>query len=456
MSGVRRTLVGVAVGTLFAVAGLAENDDWPEAWYQPPKTASEVGITTLSQSPYLDGRDLPPVEERLPDDPVVIEPYRSIGRYGGTARTTIWDSWQFFNWEHALTLSADMRNVLPNLAESWSLSEDGRITTIRLRAGIKWSDGAPLTADDFWFRLVHVWMDPEMSPIVYRLVQGCEFVKIDDLTFQYVFPEPNPMFANFFAQYGSHFVDPMHFFKQYHPAFRDREELNAEVREKGFVTWMAMYGALRGWGNEDAVKVPTLRAYKVVKRTPTKMRLERNPYYFKIDPAGNQLPYIDAIDAIILLENSQMIAFQAATGQLDFAAFALKTQDIPLLKTRRGEGRQQGPYLEPRPHQRCRHPAELQLRRSQVPQSALGQGRTAFHPRAFACHRPGPDERGDLLRPRRAQPSDGAPVEPLARGNASPRPTSATTRTTPGNFWMNSACTTSMATGSGNTRTARG
>ena len=70
------------------------------------------------------------------------------------------------------------------------------------------------------------------------------------------------------------------------------EELDALVREEGFVTWMAMYGALRGWGNEDAAKVPTLRAYRVTQRTPTKMRLERNPYYHKVDPEGNQLPYI--------------------------------------------------------------------------------------------------------------------------------------------------------------------
>ena len=333
MRSAYRAFTIVVVATQFQFTSHArDNGDWPAEWYQPPKTASELGITRFAQSPYLDDRDLPPVQERLPGDPVVIQPYESIGKYGGTARIPIWDSWQFFNWEHALTLSADMRNVLPNLAESWSLSEDGRVTTVRLRPGIKWSDGVPLTADDFWFRLVHVWMDPEMSPITYRLVQGCEFVKIDDLTFEYRFPEPNPMFANFFAQYGSHFVDPMHFFKQYHPAFRDREELAAVVEEKGFVTWMAMYGAYRGWGNEEAVRVPTLRAYKVVQRTPTKMRLERNPYYFKIDPAGNQLPYIDAIDSIILLENSPMIAFQAATGQLDFAAFALKTQDIPLLK----------------------------------------------------------------------------------------------------------------------------
>ena len=320
------------------VAGQTLEAELPSEWFQAPKTASQLGITGFSQSPYLDERDLPPVEERLPDDPVVIHPYASVGKYGGTARITIWDNGQFFNTEHAVTISADMRNVLPNLAESFDVSEDGRVTTVRLRPGIKWSDGMPLTASDFEFRFNHVWLDPEMSPIVYRLVQGCEFVKLDELTFQYVFPEPNPLFINYFAQIGNAFADPMHFFKDYHPAFRDREELNALVEAEGFVTWMSLYGSLRDWGNEDAVKVPTLRAYRVTHRTPTKMRLERNPYYFKIDPAGKQLPYIDAIDAIILLENSQMIAFQAATGQLDFAAFTLKTQDIPLLKLGEAKG----------------------------------------------------------------------------------------------------------------------
>ncbi|MDE0038737.1 MAG: ABC transporter substrate-binding protein [Gammaproteobacteria bacterium] len=332
-SACRRHLASVAaLAALSVTAQTPEQTVLPPQWFQAPQTASQLGIASFSQSPYLDGRNLPPVEQRLPDDPVVIQPYESIGEYGGTARITIWDTWQFFNWEHAVTISADMRGVLPNLAESFEVSEDGRTTTIRLRPGTRWSDGTPLTADDFMFRFNHVWLDPEMSPIVDRMVQGCEFVKLDELTFSYVFPEPNPLFINQFAQYGSHFADPMHFFKDYHPAFRAKEELDALVEEEGFVTWMAMYGSLRGWGNEDAVKVPTLRAYKVIQRTPTKMRLERNPYYFKIDPAGNQLPYIDAIDAIILLENSQMITFQAATGQLDFAAFTLKTQDIPLLK----------------------------------------------------------------------------------------------------------------------------
>ena len=321
-----------ALAAMSTPAQTPEQMDLPPQWFEAPKTASQLGIRSFAQSPYLDDRDLPGVEERLPDDPVVIHPYKSIGKYGGTARITIWDNWQFFNTEHAVTISADMRNVLPNLAEFFDVSEDGRVTTVRLRPGIKWSDGEPLTADDFMFRFNHVWLDPEMSPIVYRLVQGSKFVKVDELTFQYVFPEPNPLFINYFAQLGSAFADPEHFFRDYHPAFRDKEELDALVETEGFVTWMSLYGSLRDWGNEDAVKVPTLRAYRVTQRTPTKMRLERNPYYFKIDPAGNQLPYIDAIDAIILLENSQMITFQAATGQLDFAAFTLKTQDIPLLK----------------------------------------------------------------------------------------------------------------------------
>ncbi|MCE2424976.1 MAG: hypothetical protein J4F45_07715, partial [Pseudomonadales bacterium] len=81
----------------------AQQAELPPEWFHPPKTASELGITTFSQSPYLDERELPPVDQRLPDDPVVIHPYESIGKYGGTARITIWDNGQFFNTEHAVT-----------------------------------------------------------------------------------------------------------------------------------------------------------------------------------------------------------------------------------------------------------------------------------------------------------------------------------------------------------------
>ena len=323
--------VGLAMNAMVCSAE-EDTSGMPPEWFVPPKTASELGITQFSQSPILDGQDLPPVEERLPDDPVVSHPYESIGKYGGKARVTLFDHRRFLPHEHALTISADLRNVLPNIAESWSVSEDGRTTTIRIRPGIKWSDGHPLTSNDFMFSFNHDWLDPEMQPLTNVAVRGAKFVVIDDLNFQIVFPRPNPTFANYYAFYASRWVDPMHFFKDYHPAYRDRDELNALVKEKNHVTWMAMFSQLRSWGNEDAAKVPTLRSFKVVQRTPTKLRLERNPYYFKVDPAGNQLPYVDAVDVIIVLENSQMITFQAATGQLDFTSFTLETQNIPLLK----------------------------------------------------------------------------------------------------------------------------
>ena len=81
----------VVLNATFCVAG-EDAARLPPEWFAPPKTASELGITRFSQSPMLHGRDLPPVEQRLPDDPVVIRPYRAIGKYGGTARITLWDT----------------------------------------------------------------------------------------------------------------------------------------------------------------------------------------------------------------------------------------------------------------------------------------------------------------------------------------------------------------------------
>ena len=121
--------------------------------FEPMKDASEVGITEFQQSPYLEDKGLPPVKERLPKVPPVVYPLWRTGKYGGTARIVNYDLWQFFNWEAAFTISADMRTTLPNLAESWILAPDGRTLTIKLREGIRWSDGELLKSDDFLFNV---------------------------------------------------------------------------------------------------------------------------------------------------------------------------------------------------------------------------------------------------------------------------------------------------------------
>ena len=308
---------------------------WPAAWFAAPSTASEAGIRGFRESGYfaeqVASNELPPVAARLPEDPIVIEPYRGLGRYGGTARIVLTDLPQFVPTESALTISADMRGFLPNLAESWEVSEDGCTITLRLRPGIRWSDGVPLTSDDFVFSFDDLWMNEEWAPVTSRRVLGGRIEKLGELEFRYVFDEPNPLFVNLIAQFGDYFVDPKHYFKDFHPKYVDKDELETRVRERGFITWMAWLGALRGWAIEESADLPTLRPYRVLSRSIQMLRLERNPYYFKVDPAGNQLPYIDRVDAEVV-DNQEVVTARAANGQLDFATFDLRTQDIPLLK----------------------------------------------------------------------------------------------------------------------------
>ncbi len=125
IDGLTACIIVCALGV--TTNALSAEPEWPRAWYEPARTASELGISVFHQSPVLDNRDLPPVAERLPDDPVVVVPLGEIGRYGGTARITRNEWLTFPNVESPLTISADMRTFLPNLAESWSVSPDGRL-----------------------------------------------------------------------------------------------------------------------------------------------------------------------------------------------------------------------------------------------------------------------------------------------------------------------------------------
>jgi peptide/nickel transport system substrate-binding protein len=326
-----RGLLLMLLLTVFSCHVLADEETWPRAWFEPAKTASELGVTKFSQSPMLDSQNLPPVEERLPDDPMVIVPLAEIGQYGGTARITTNEWLTFPNVESVLTISADMRTILPNLAESWEVSPDGRRITLTLRKGIKWSDGVPLTSDDFLFVFNDVLLNKEYAPVTNRIIEGGKAVKVTDRIFYYEFEESRPLMVNFLAQYGNFMVYPVHYYRNFHPRYVDSETLNRKLSSMGYMTWMAYYDALRRQLIEQSVDAPTLAAHKVVQRTPTLVRFERNPYYFKVDPSGQQLPYIDRVDSR-QIENKEVIAAMSATGQLDFSAYELKTQDIPLLK----------------------------------------------------------------------------------------------------------------------------
>jgi peptide/nickel transport system substrate-binding protein len=312
------------------VAAAAE-PAWPPAWFEPPQTAAQLGLTTFEQSPVLEERGLPPVEERLPDDPVVSVPLESLGHYGGTARIIELDSRVFYSREGLLTISPDHKTILPNLAESWHYSDDGRRLTVKLRKGLKWSDGHPLTSSDALFMTNDLQLNTDYQPETPLILQGLKLHATDPWTLVYEFDQPSPLFINYMAQSPELFLGPKHYFARFHPAYRGAEQVAERMREMGFINWTSFVQACRLLRVEQSVDMPTARAFRPTRITPILKRFERNPYYFKVDPGGRQLPYIDAIEAEEVRDGAVAVA-KASTGQLDFAAFTMPTQDIPLLK----------------------------------------------------------------------------------------------------------------------------
>ena len=308
---------------------------WPASWLLPFKTASELGVTNFTQSPTMAALvakgELPSIEDRLPNDPVVVEPISNIGRYGGTAHVFNSDSDKINAAENGLFVDPTAAIILPNFIESWQFENDARSITLTLRAGLKWSDGAPVTSDDFIFFHRHVLLNKEISPAIPPQWNGSKTIRVSDTVVRFEFPEPFPLLINIFAQLGDYFIVPSHYMKQFHPAFVPREELEALIRSEGYISWMAYFTAIRLWTRNSLPLTPTMRAFQFVGRTPTAEFYDRNPYYWKVDPAGQQLPYIDHVRAE-RIDNQEVLAAKAATGQVDFAAFSLKTQDFPLFK----------------------------------------------------------------------------------------------------------------------------
>ena len=271
--------------------------------------------------------ELPPVEERIPSQPMVIQPIDEIGEYGGT-------------WRRAFTGPGDGENanrinasdkllwwdytgteIVPSLALGWEVSEDGKTITINLREGLKWSDGAPFTADDFVFWYEKIYTDDRITlPIADMAVNGVQGTveKVDDYTVNFVFPEPNPLFVDLLAgdtligggqsvrqsrgsSYGAY--APAHYLSQFVPGEKTEDELNAEAQEAGFEDWVTRLNFLKDWQlNPD---VPLVGPWRTVQPITTDAWvLERNPYYWAVDTAGNQLPYLDRI-VLGLAENRQ-------------------------------------------------------------------------------------------------------------------------------------------------------
>jgi peptide/nickel transport system substrate-binding protein len=293
---------------------------------------------------------LPPVEQRLPEEPLVVKPLQGIGKYGGT-------------WRRGFTGVADKENgnrivavdkllftdytgnkVVPSLAKSWEFRDGGRTFVVNLRKGIKWSDGQPFTTNDimFWFEDIYQNKDLVPLPTLDMSINGKPgtIEKIDDLTVAFKFPDPyflfeevisgNTAIGNGHALGGQTLmgaIAPAHYLKQFHPKYTSPEEVDRKAKEANFDNWVNLFKFKDDWSLNTELPVLTpWRATSPV-NTPAWV-LERNPYFWAVDPEGNQLPYIDKIQ-MTLAENLQVLNLRAIAGEYDIQGRHEMIQMLP-------------------------------------------------------------------------------------------------------------------------------
>jgi len=311
----------------------------PELILDPARWPKKFGEAPMLAELVKAGK-LPPVEQRVPQEPLVIKPVQGIGRYGGTWRrgftgpgdqengNRIVSSDKLLFWEYTGT------KPMPSVARQWLLADDGKSVTLYLRKGHKWSDGKPFTADDFMFWYEDVYLNKDIVPVPHPdfLINGKSGVikKIDDTTVLFEFPEPNYLFLDILAgstamgggqslwQMGGRAMGsytPAHYVKQFHPKYIGMDEANRKAKAAGFDSWVAYLKNRWDWTINP--ELPVLTPWKCVSpiNTPTWV-MERNPFFYEVDTAGNQLPYIDRLQ-MSLAENLEVLNLRAIGGQYD-------------------------------------------------------------------------------------------------------------------------------------------
>jgi peptide/nickel transport system substrate-binding protein len=304
---------------------------------------------------------LPPVAERIGQDPLVIKPVHATGKYGGVMRKAFIgtsdgtafrfaagpDSLLYWDWQWS--------RLLPNVARSFDLSADGKVLTIQLRRGMRWSDGAPFTADDvmFWYEDMYRNKDLVATPSAELLINGKAVVieRVDQLTVRFVSPDPNYLLPQRLAAGGDlggqssagdralGLIAPKHYLSKLHPKYAPKAELDRLVAEGKFSGWATFFKTKNNWLlNPD---LPVLTPWRTTRpmSDPSLFVLERNPYSIWVDTEGNQLPYIGRIEHAFA-QDPEVVALRAVAGEYDFQDRLFDVSKLPVLI----EGQQRAGY----------------------------------------------------------------------------------------------------------------
>ncbi len=290
--------------------------------------ASLAESATYAEAPVLAARveagELPPVDERLPEDPMVITVAEEIGEYGGTWRQAVAIGAKGHALGHMgfpigfsmIMYGQDNSTIIPNLASSYEVNADYTEFTFTMRRGMKWSDGVEVTMADVQFWWEDILHNAEINPSIIEW-EGVEIEYIDDYTFKLIYPESRPLqLARFAYASNSRFIYPAHYLKQFHAGYLTEDELAARMEELNFSDWVSMFGDRNDY--QVNMELPTLAPF-VMTSDPAEtntLTFVRNPYYWAVDEEGQQLPYIDEC-VLQIVESTDLMNMKIVAGEVD-------------------------------------------------------------------------------------------------------------------------------------------
>lgn len=292
---------------------------------------------------------LPPIAERLPEKPSVVD-YTGTGKtpgiYGGSlsmlmARAK--DTRMAVVYGYARLVAYNEKyELVPDILEKFDVKED-RIFTFYLRKGHRWSDGKPFTTDDFRYWWEHVIKNKVLSRYGVPqalLVDGKrpEVTFIDKHTIRFAWEKPNPYFLPALAgPRPLYLYMPRHYIKRFHATFATKKFLRKMTKKGKKPKRWAKYHRKRGrMYRFQNPKLPTLQPWIPTTKPPAdRYVFTRNPYFHRVDKLGRQLPYADRL--VFVIADSKIVAAKAGVGETDLQARYLRFTDFTFLK--RGESR---------------------------------------------------------------------------------------------------------------------
>jgi peptide/nickel transport system substrate-binding protein len=309
--------------------------------------ASSLAALTLVEPPALldavaQGK-LPPIAQRMPRQPAVgIQGLTDLqpGRHGGSMRMLIAGAKDtrlmvVYSYARLVAFTPDYE-LVPDILESVE-NEGNRVFTLKLRAGHRWSDGHPFTAEDFRYYWEDVARNPMLSPTGVPndlQVEGemPRFEVIDETTVRYRWSKPNPYFLPGLA--GSRPLDifkPAHYLRQFHERYAKPEDLARRIKEARQRNWAALHNRVDNSYRNDNPDLPTLLPWQIVTKAPSeRFVFKRNPYYHRVDQEGRQLPYLDEV--VMFVADSKIIAAKTGAGEVDLQARYLRFDNYTFLK----------------------------------------------------------------------------------------------------------------------------